>query len=148
MAAILLQEDKRLQETLANLEKIGASEEDLARAREILAEQTAVKVAEENKRAFEKMAQQIDSFFQRAALGAKSFSDLFKQIWTQLLSFFISQVSRMVAAWVLGQKAMRAASAGGGIGAGGGGLGGIFGSIFGGGLGRIFGGATAPGGRL
>ncbi|KKM60556.1 hypothetical protein LCGC14_1540620, partial [marine sediment metagenome] len=119
-----------------------------ARAREVLAAQTAVKVAEENKRAFEQMAQQIDSFFQRAALGAKSFSDLFKQIWTQLLSFFISQVSRMVAAWVLGQRTMQAASAGGGIGGGGGGWQGILGTIFGGGggLGGIFGGRTGPGG--
>ena len=148
VAAILLQEDKRLQETLANLEKLEASEEDLARAREVLAAQTAVKVAEENKRAFEQMAQQIDFFFQRAALGAKSFSDLFKQIWTQLLSFFISQVSRMVAAWILGQRQMQAASAGGGIGGGGGGLQGILGTIFGGGggLGGIFGGGTGPGG--
>ncbi len=144
VAAILLQEDKRLQETLAGLEKLGAGEEDLARARELLAAQTAVKVVQENQRAFEQMAQQIDLFFQRAALGAQSFSDLFKQIWTQLLSFFISQVSRMVAAWVLGQRTMQAASAGGG---GGGGIGSILSGVFGGGgLGGIFGGATAPGG--
>jgi len=142
VTAIVLQEERRVEETLAGLEKIGAGSKDLARARIVLEAQTAVKLAAENKRAFEQMAQQIDFFFQRAALGAQSFSDLFKQIWTQLLSFFISQVSRMVAAWVLGQKQMQAASAGGG--GGGGGIGSILGGIFGGG--SIFGTARAPGG--
>ena len=143
VTAIVLEEERRVEETLAGLEEIGAGSKDLARARQILAAQTAVKIAEENKRAFNQMAQQIDFFFQRAALGAKSFSDLFKQIWTQLLSFFISQVSRMVAAWVLGQKQMQAAGAGGG----GGGIGSILSGLFGGGsFGGIFGSATAPGG--
>ncbi|MFQ5696519.1 MAG: hypothetical protein ACE5HB_11060, partial [Terriglobia bacterium] len=68
----------------------------LERKRVLIMQGAARQIEEANRQAFEQMSAAIDSFFQRAALGAQSFGDFFKQIWTQLLSFFTSVVSRMV----------------------------------------------------
>jgi len=146
--SILLQEARRTAETLSGLAKLGASEEQLAQARTILNEQAGLKIQQVNKQLFDQLSQQIDSFFQQVFLTARSFGDVWRQLTQQMVRLFVTGVSRMVAAWLLGMRQMSGAAAGGAVGSGGGILGGILGGIFGpatGGPGGLFG-IAGPGG--
>jgi len=111
-----------------------------------------LEMAEKAQQAYERMAQGIESFFQRAVLTARSWKDVMNQIWTAILGRFLSMVSRMVAGWLLGQRTMAAATAtGGAVGGGGGGGGGFLGALrslfgFGGGGGGGSFGIIGPGG--
>jgi hypothetical protein len=142
--AILLQEQKRETETISHLTQIGASEAELAHMRQVLQQQADVQIAEESRRRFQDTARTIEQFFDRVFLTARSFGDVFRQLWMQIAGFFVKQVAQMVAAWVMGQRQMAAVT---GVGAGGGVLGGLLGGLFGG-LGGGFGitgaGGTAP----
>jgi len=121
---------------------------ELLTQKEVLLRQDASRrIAEENKQAFEQMSQQIEAFFSQVFLTARSFGDVWKQLTQQLVRLFVTAISRMVAAWLLGMRQMQSASAGGFGGSGEGGIGGAIASLFGlgGGGGGGFG-IAGPGG--
>ncbi len=71
----------------------------------------------ENK--FERAASSIEGFFNRVFLTARSFSDVWRQLWGQIANFAVNQIARMVAAWWTGQRSMTQAAVTGGYGSGG-----------------------------
>ncbi|MBN1566239.1 MAG: hypothetical protein JXA73_00205 [Acidobacteria bacterium] len=81
------------------------------------------KMAQDAERNFERAANAIEGFFNRVFLTARSFSDVWRQLWMQMANFGISQIAKMVAAWWTGQRSMSQASYTGGY--GGGGYGGV-----------------------
>ena len=130
---ILAPGDQQLIELTRQLEAAQAAEEELARK--------AAKVQAAHQAAFQQMQLQIEGFLQQVFVTARSFGDVWRQLMQQVLRVFVSAVSQMIAAWVLGLGRIRAASAGGLGGGGGGILGTILGPLFGGGL---FGARTPP----
>lgn len=105
--------------------KIREQNESLERGKQVwdeLGRQAEVS-ADRQRAAFERTASDIESFIQRVFLTARSFADVWRQFLMQLVGSFVSAISRMLAATLLG---MRSATPGGG-----GLLGTIFGGIFG-----------------
>ena len=142
--------------TLLKLELAGASKEQLELARHTLEwirvnkeamdaakkagealKANALKAAEANRKAFEKMTGDIEKFLDRVFLTARSFSDVWRQLMGQIVSSFAKSVSRMVAEWFTGMRQMQTGAALGGQGI----IGGLLGPLFGTGGGG--GGATA-----
>ena len=111
LAAELAQLDELKAKYADNADAITAIEE----RKKLLIERTNYDITQDAKSKFEKSAQSIEGFFNRVFLTAKSFSDVMHQLWTQIAGYAISQISKMVAAWFIGQRSMAGGSAGGSI---------------------------------
>ncbi len=125
--AALLQEQIRVEQTTAELRKLNASEEVIARARKSIHEQTMNEIAARHREAVERMADDLERFF----------SDPKGEIMraARRMGFML------IAQLLLGMQQGRTSQAGGG----GGILDILFGGIFGGGgLGGIFTGGRTP----
>ncbi len=142
LEAIQLKESVHLDRLKELWEQGAINYEEFEKRRELVTVTAEAEIARAGRERFERVAQDIEQFFDRVFLTARSFGDVFRQLWTQILGFFVKQVARMVAVWITGQRQMAGASAGGG--GGGGILGSIFGGIFGGGSGMPGPGGTAP----
>jgi hypothetical protein len=79
------------------------------------------KMARDAEAKFERTADAIEGFFNRVFLTARSFSDVWRQLWGQIANYAVNQVAKIVAAWWTGQKSMTQASVTGGYGGMGGG---------------------------
>jgi hypothetical protein len=106
--------EKQKQLYADNAEAIAAIEE----RKKLLIMQNNLEIAEDAKSKFEKSAQAIEGFFQRVFLTARSFSDVWKQLWTQSVEWVVSQFARMVAGWLSAHNRMASASGMGGYGGG------------------------------
>jgi hypothetical protein len=109
----------------------------------LIVTQANFEIAEDAKRQFDRTASAIEGFFQRVFLTAKSFADVWKQLWTQAVGYVVTQLSKMTAGLIMG--GYRAPMAAGGP-AGGGGSGGILGALSG--MIPIWGGGGGIGGLL
>jgi hypothetical protein len=110
---------------IAKWKEEGNVVEQLEKQKQLVMADTNLKIAEDAKQRFEKVAHTIEQFFDRVFLHAKSFGDVWKQLWTQMIGFVVKQFSKMVAAWWTAHRTMSAAAR---IGAGGAGAGGSIGS--------------------
>jgi hypothetical protein len=110
---VILEEQKRVEETLRAAQLIGASEEELARLREILNEQTNLRILQaqreaareitaEQRAAVADLATQLEALFSGLAGGPMEF---FKRLWRRM-------VFEMVASWLLGLRQMQSAAGG------------------------------------
>lgn len=100
-----------------NAEAITAIEEK----KKLLIMQTNSEIASDSEAKFERTADAIEGFFNRVFLTARSFSDVWRQLWGQIANYAVNQVAKIVAAWWTGQKSMTQASVTGGYGGMGGG---------------------------
>lgn len=89
---------------------------EIERRKGLLIQQTNMDIADDAKAQFDRSAQAIENFFDRVFLSAKSFSDVWKQLWTQSVSWVVKQFSHMVAGWLAARNQMGQASTGGGAG--------------------------------
>lgn len=93
-----------------NADAISALEE----RKKLIVMQTNEEIARDAETKFDQTATAIEGFFNRTFLTARSFSDVWKQLWTQLVNYSISQIAKLVAAWWTGNQSMSQASTGGG----------------------------------
>ncbi len=100
-----------------NAEAIAAIEE----RKKLVIQQVNGDIAKDSEDKFQRAASAIEGFFNRVFMSARSFGDVFRQLWMQIANYAISQIAKMVAAWWTGQKSMSQAVATGGFGGGGGG---------------------------
>lgn len=126
--------------TPESLQAIAALEEK----KKLVIEQSNMEIARDTKSRFEDAARSIEGFFDRVFLSARSFADVWKQLWMQAINYVIRQFARVAASWWVTHQSMAMASTGGvggGGGGGGGGVGGVLGGILnsGGGGGGGFG---------
>jgi hypothetical protein len=104
-----------------NAEAIAALEQ----RKRLLVLQTNQDIAKDSEEKFNRTASAIEGMFNRAFSNVKSFSDFWKQAWSQMANYAVSSIAKQVAAWWTGQKSMaQAAKTGGGY-FGGGGSGGM-----------------------
>lgn len=108
--------EKQKQLYADNAEAIAALEE----RKKLVIMNVNLEIAEDAKAKFERTAQSIEGFFQRVFLTARSFSDIWRQLWTQSVGWVISQFSRMVAGWLSAHRQMAQSSGMGGVVMGGG----------------------------
>ncbi|MBN1567935.1 MAG: hypothetical protein JXA73_08805 [Acidobacteria bacterium] len=127
-----LDEMKKLYED--NAEAIALIEE----RKKLVIMDTNQQIARDAQDKFEKSANRIEHFFNRVFLQAKSFSDVWKQLLSELANYTVSSVAKMVAAWTTGMGRMSPAGAAPGYA----GAGGMLGSFF---TGSGGGGSTAAG---
>jgi hypothetical protein len=90
----------------AEEEKFSGNEAAIAAIEErkkLLIEQANAEIARDAQTQFDKTANAIEGFFNRVFLTAKSFADVWKQLWTQAVGFVLNQFARMAAAMVMGR---------------------------------------------
>jgi hypothetical protein len=95
--------------------------------KKLVVEQANAEIAKDAQTQFDKTANAIEGFFNRVFLTAKSFADVWKQLWTQAVGYVTSQFAKMAAGMVMGKGGGGYAAAGGSSGGGGGG--GILGAL-------------------
>jgi hypothetical protein len=110
--------DKEKVQYAGNADMIAAIEE----RKKLLIEQANAEIAKDAQTQFDKTANAIEGFFNRVFLTAKSFADVWKQLWTQAVGYVTSQFAKMAAGMVMGRGGGGYAAAGGSSGGGGGGI--------------------------
>jgi hypothetical protein len=134
----------------AEEEKFAGQEATIAAIEErkkLVIEQANAEIAHDAQTQFDKTANAIEGFFNRVFVTAKSFADVWKQLWTQAVGYVTSQFAKMAAGMVMNRGGGGYASAGGSGGGGGVGILGALGGLvpgFGGGSGGS-GGLMSPG---
>jgi hypothetical protein len=131
VTAIMLSENMRRDDTLANLQKLLGADVDLSEARAQLNEQTNLKIVQENRQMVNTLGSDLEGIFDDIFSGniAKRLLDIAKKFFFQLLAQFLLSFGQVRQMFAGGQQN------GGGI------FGGLLSMIFGGGGGGIFGGA-------
>ncbi len=81
--------------------------------KKLVIQDTNRQIADDARTQFEKSASRIEDFFNRVFLTARSFSDVWRQLWGQLANYAVSQLARIAAASMAGMRSPAGAGAGG-----------------------------------